>query len=123
LRRNGKSIAAPPPSASRVAPYATLATALQAAAAASLRVYACDEGTGYSEQIIVPDGARVFGGFDCIDWTYATTRRAVVHAPVSPALAIHAASSGVLMEDVEVDAPDASALEMIAALGLQSFAT
>jgi hypothetical protein len=91
----------------RRAPYATIGTAIKAAAAQNLRIYACDIGVGYDEQLVLPDGTRLFGGFDCIDWAYSTTRRAIVRAPASPALAIHAALVGVLVEDIEVDAPDA----------------
>jgi len=93
----------------RVAPFATFSKALQAASLQSLRVYACDQGTGFAEQLDVPDGAKIFGGFECIDWSYSTARRALVHAPANPALAIHDASIGVLIEDLEVDAPDTSA--------------
>jgi hypothetical protein len=50
---------------------------------------------------------KIHGGFDCIDWTYGTTRRAVVRAPTSPALTILPSRPGVLVEDVEFDAPDA----------------
>jgi hypothetical protein len=94
----------------RAAPYATLGTATKAAVSRSLRVYACDQGSGYAEQVVLPEGMKVHGGFDCIDWTYGTTRRAVVHAPTSPALTIHAVSTGVLVEDVEFDAPDAAGI-------------
>jgi hypothetical protein len=96
-------------SGTRAAPFATFAKALQVAAAQSLRVYACDEGTGFAEQLDVPDGVKIFGGFECIDWTYATSRRAVVRAPASPALSVHQAATGVVIEDLEVNAPDASA--------------
>jgi hypothetical protein len=95
-------------SGTRAAPFATFGKALQTAAPQLLRVYACDQGTGFAEQLDVPDGAKIFGGFECVDWTYATTRRAVVRAPTAPALAIRNAVTSVLMEDIEIDAPDAT---------------
>ncbi|HMJ56240.1 MAG TPA: hypothetical protein VK540_29435 [Polyangiaceae bacterium] len=97
-------------SGTRIAPYATIGKALQAAVGQNLRVYACEDGNSYPEQLVVPDGAKLFGGFECYDWTYSAARRVVVHAPASPALAIHGASTGVLIEDVDIDAPDAVGL-------------
>ena len=97
-------------SGTRAAPYATIGKGLDAASAQNVRVYACDEGTGYDEQLVLADGAKLYGGFDCSNWTYATTRRSIVRASAGPALAIHGVSAGVLVEDVEVDAADAVAL-------------
>jgi hypothetical protein len=97
-------------SGTRAAPYATFAKALTIATAQNLRVYACDEGTGFSERLVVPDGAKIFGGFECGEWAYATTRRAAIRAPASPALAIQGLSTGALIEDIEISAPDATGL-------------
>ncbi len=53
---------------------------MAAAAAANKRVYACDDGSGYSEtatlDLTALDGSGLFGGFECASWTYSTTARA-----------------------------------------------
>jgi hypothetical protein len=93
----------------RESPYKTLEKAL-ASAGSQRRVYACGNGgagTDYAEQVTLPDGAQLFGGFACNDWSYTPTKRVVVKAPASPALAVHGARAGVVVEDVEFGAPDA----------------
>ncbi len=97
-------------SGTRGAPYKTIGKALAQAKILSKRVYVCDNGSGYAETITLGaslDGSALFGGFECSGWTYSTTRRAVVKSPVSSALKVDAISSGVRVEDFELDAADA----------------
>jgi hypothetical protein len=93
----------------RAAPFATIGKGVQVAAQRSLRVYACDNGSGYAEQLDLPDGTRLHGGFSCTTWNYLEPQRSAVHAPASPGLAIRAAVSAVLVEDIDIDTPDAAA--------------
>jgi len=97
---------------SKAAPYKTLAKGLAAAKAGGKRLYVCDDGTGYAEQVTIDmslDGVNGFGGFKCSDWTYATSNRSVVRPAASPALTIKGTSAGATLEDFEFDAPDANA--------------
>jgi hypothetical protein len=96
----------------RAAPMRTLARALSVAKSTGKRVYACDNGTGYAETITINaavDGVALFGGFTCTDWTYSTTRRAVVRSPNGLALVVHGITAGVLVENFELDSPNAAA--------------
>jgi len=94
----------------RAAPYKTLARALQAAKGNVMRVYACDEGSGYTDALTIDatfDGMSLYGGFECTTWTYATTRRARVHPASGVALNVKGLTAGVTVEDFEFDAADA----------------
>jgi hypothetical protein len=96
----------------KAAPYRTLGRGLQAAKAKSLRLYVCDNGTGYSEQVTIDhslDGVTAYGGFQCSDWSYAPLTRAVVKSAASPALVVKGLTVGVVLENFEFDAPDATA--------------
>jgi hypothetical protein len=95
----------------RAAPYKTLAKGLQVAKGNVNRVYACDSGTGYTDALVVDatfDGTRLYGGFECAGWTYATTRRAKVHPASGVPLTVKALTVGFTVEDVEFDAADAA---------------
>ncbi len=92
----------------RSLPFIHLAPALQAAKVQKKRIYICDDGRGYSEPIVINeglDGLQVWGGFECSGWRYGTTR-ARLTAPVSPVLRITRLSTGLLLADVDVIAPD-----------------
>jgi hypothetical protein len=61
-------------------PYKTLAKAVGEASSSSKHVFACDDGTGYTETTTLVlgadfDGLGLFGGFDCASWSYSTTQR------------------------------------------------
>jgi hypothetical protein len=95
----------------RTAPYKTLAKALQSAKGNVMRVYACDEGTGYPDALTIDatfDGMSLYGGFECAGWSYATTRRARVHPVSGVALTVKALTVGLTVEDFEFDAADAA---------------
>src|ERR1043165_644075 len=75
-----------------------------------MRVYACADGGSYDEKVTAtPDGVAVLGGFHCADWTYDTTLRAKVASPATIAWKIDKATTGIVISDVEVVAPDATA--------------
>ncbi|HMI89474.1 MAG TPA: hypothetical protein VK550_35610 [Polyangiaceae bacterium] len=98
----------------RAAPYKTLMKAMQSANGNVMRVYACDEGSGYTDALTIDvtfDGMSLYGGFECTTWTYATTRRARVHPASGVALNVKGLSAGLRIEDFEFDAVDASAGE------------
>ena len=76
-----------------------------------MRVYACDEGTGYLDALTIDatlDGTSLYGGFECTGWTYATTRRARVHPATGVALVVKGLTAGVTVEDFEFNAADAA---------------
>ncbi|HMJ52737.1 MAG TPA: hypothetical protein VK540_11695, partial [Polyangiaceae bacterium] len=92
----------------RSAPYKTLAKALQGAKGNVMRVYACDDGAGYTDALTIDatfDGMSLYGGFECAGWTYPTMRRARVHPATGVALMIKGLTVGVTVEDFEFDAP------------------
>ncbi len=96
----------------KAAPYKTLAKALGAAHAAMNAVYACDDGSGFNEQLVIDatlDGVRLYGGFRCTDWSYSTARRAIVRAPSTTAVKINQLTTGVLIQDFSFRAADAMA--------------
>jgi hypothetical protein len=84
----------------RVHPYATVGRAMDAAAAAKKRVYACGTAGAYTENLVVGSsraGLSVYGGFDCATWTYQGTKATIAPAAAGYALAINGA--GVSFED------------------------
>jgi hypothetical protein len=96
----------------RTAPYKTLGKALQTAKGNGLRVYACDDGSGYTETVTFDaalDGVNWFGGFECSTWTYATTRRARVHPATGVPLTLKSLTIGTTIEDFQFDAANAAA--------------
>src|SRR5262249_5140470 len=88
---------------SKQQPYRTLKVGLQTTAGGTKRVYACDDGTGYSEQVVINtpslDGVRLFGGFACDDWTYSTTPRASGRSPPTNALPASNLATGLVVQD------------------------
>jgi hypothetical protein len=76
-----------------------------------MRVYACDEGTGYIDALTIDatfDGVNLYGGFECATWTYATTRRARVHPASGMALTVKSLTTGATVENFEFDAADSA---------------
>src|SRR5260221_13036782 len=101
--------------------FKTIAAALAAVKAGPKRIYLCDDGRGYSEQLSIDaaadatlDGVALYGGFDCATWSYATTRRTKINAPPiavvppsgtppsSTALAVKGVVGGIKLADIEL---------------------
>jgi hypothetical protein len=104
----------PPPGVadgSRAHPFQLLATAFQGAKALNKRVYACDDGSSYTEQLVLDaslDGIELYGGFSCSDWTYSTARHATLKAPTPIAVKIENLSVGFSVQDFAFTAADAA---------------
>jgi hypothetical protein len=95
----------------RMAPFKTIARASQTAKGDVMRVYACDDGTGYADALTIDatlDGISLFGGFECAAWTYAVTRRARVRPATGVALVVRGLTVGLTVEDFEFNAADAA---------------
>ena len=102
----------------RAAPYKTLVKALQSAKGNVMRVYACDDGTGYPDALGIDatlDGMALYGGFECAGWSYATTRRAKVRPASGVALSVKALTVGLTVEDFDF------AAELFVGDGLDEF--
>ena len=94
----------------RAQPVKTIGRGMDIAKTPGKRVYVC-AGT-YPENLTVlvsRDGAAVYGGLDCIAWTYAATNKVFV-APAFPGYALQVAglTTGATFEDIEFDARDAA---------------
>jgi hypothetical protein len=96
-------------SGTRAAPYKTIGKGLAQGKADTKRVYAC---AGiYAETVtigVATDDAKLFGGFDCANWKYATTNRPFVQPASGTPLTITGLTLGAIIEDVEFDAPPTS---------------
>lgn len=91
------------------APFKTITKGI--AAAAGKNVYVCVGATDYTEHIrldAASDGIRIYGGFECTNWTYATTRSAQVLSPSNIALRIDGLKKGAQIENVGFQAADAT---------------
>ena len=89
-------------------PFRTITKGIAIAAAAGKNVYVCVGAADYGEKISLDstatDGIRIYGGFECANWTYATTRNAQVLSPSNIALRIHALKKGAHIENVSFKA-------------------
>lgn len=95
-------------SGAQVAPVQTLKEAISRAQAGTKRVYAC--GDTYAEQVKVPSGVSLFGGFDCENgWAYAGIARRAKISPASGniALIFLDGDEQALVGDVDVRSADA----------------
>ncbi|HVU01230.1 MAG TPA: hypothetical protein VHE30_05745, partial [Polyangiaceae bacterium] len=89
-------------------PYQTLAKGLTAAKDATKRVYVCADGGSYGESVATtPDGAAVFAGFHCADWTWDDALRAKVESPGAIAWKIDSAQTGAVLQNLEIVAANA----------------
>jgi hypothetical protein len=92
----------------KAAPYKTVTKGLTSAQGKN--VYVC--AGNYAEAVTIEgalDGARIFGGFDCLGWSYAASNRPVVKPTTGPALTAKSLTKGLRVEDVEFDAPATTA--------------
>ncbi len=96
------------------APYATLGKALDVAKKGGVRVYACGSAGSYTAENLViaatRDGVDLFGGLDCsaTPWTYDASKVAkVAPATAGYALEVTGLTTGLTIEDFELDAIDA----------------
>jgi hypothetical protein len=92
-------------------PFATIAKGIAAAAAASKNIYICLGAIKdtYAEKVSLDasvDGLKIYGGFDCADWSYSTTRKSSVVSPEVIALRIASLKKGVYIENVRFTAAD-----------------
>jgi hypothetical protein len=101
---------------SRAAPLRTLAAALSRASTLHLpRIYACDGGASFAETLRIDANVSdisLFGGFSCpnLQWSFSATHRAVIAPNTGSALIIRQPGGTVLMEDFDLEAPDAAAV-------------
>ncbi len=96
---------------SKAQPFGNLMLALQTAQARGKPVYACDDGTGFSERLTVDsslDGVVAYGGFDCGTWA-AGSSRTVVASRDTTALRITGLKLGAVFERFEFRSADATA--------------
>ncbi len=89
----------------RAAPYKTLAKAI--ASASGKRVYACATGGSYDEMVTIGASVSLFGGFDCSSWAYTTSTTAQLK-PSAPGIPLTVKASDVTIEDVRIEATDAT---------------
>jgi len=95
----------------REAPFRTLGKAMVEARAAGKRLYACDDGTGYDERLVVDgdlDGLVAYGGFDCDGWSYGEGKAVVQPSEPGVALRIDGLSQGLFLRDFALRAADAA---------------
>jgi len=95
---------------SREAPFASIGKGIGAAAGKNVYVCLGTSGNAYDEQVILSaatDGVRIYGGFDCSDWSYSKTRSAAV-APKTGviALRIQSLKKGAYIENLRFTAAD-----------------
>jgi hypothetical protein len=92
------------------APFRSITHAISASTGSSKHIFACDNGTGYTEAVALTDASGVsalYGGFDCTNWMYNSKSQARV-APPTPgyALSINGVTGAVTIENLEFDAKD-----------------
>lgn len=94
-------------------PYKSLSKAVTEASANTKLVFACDDGTEYTETTTLTlgatfDGLGLFGGFDCGSWSYSTTTQSKL-VGASTALSIESVVGSVRVEDFDISATNAAA--------------
>jgi hypothetical protein len=88
-------------------PFASITHAI--GASSGKNIYVCAGASNYNEQILVnatTDGLRIYGGFDCNDWSYKTDRNSSVVSPEPIALRIQGLKKGIYIENVWFQAAD-----------------
>jgi hypothetical protein len=61
----------------KAAPFASLQQAIDAGKSDGRPVLACSDKT-FAEEIVIPAGAEVYGGFDCAEWGWTEAARAMI---------------------------------------------
>jgi hypothetical protein len=91
------------------APFASISKAI--GAAAGKNVYVClGMEDAYREKVmlsdVVGDGVKIYGGFECTNWTHDVARYVTVESPENIALRIQDLTQGVQIENVRFFAAD-----------------
>ncbi|HEY6557810.1 MAG TPA: hypothetical protein VI072_11070 [Polyangiaceae bacterium] len=99
----------------REKPFRSVGKALATARVQKKNVYVCAGAGDYTEvQTLTIDaaftGVSLFGGFNCADWTYATTLKAKIVSSSPNAIIVDGVTSGMQLADFEVQAADATQL-------------
>ncbi|HET9934636.1 MAG TPA: hypothetical protein VFQ35_28220 [Polyangiaceae bacterium] len=95
----------------RELPFKTLRTAITEARKQSKRVYACSTGGAFQETVTLDeasDQTELYGGFDCVDWTYAADAPTTVLSDTPRALVASELTS-LVIEDFSFVAANAVA--------------
>lgn len=87
------------------APFATLTKAVESAG--DLAVLVCN--ATYDEHVTITNGARIFGGFECSDWTADVAKPLFKPSTPGPALKIDTVADVVLVDGVGFEVGDAVA--------------
>ena len=93
------------------APFASITKGI--ASAGGKNVYVClgSDKLTYDEKItltVANDGLRIYGGFECTSWDYATTRKSAVASDQNIALRIQGLKKGVYIENLSFTASNAT---------------
>lgn len=99
----------------REKPFRSVGKALATARVQKKNVYVCAGAGDYTEaQTLSLDvefsGVSLFGGFNCADWTYATTLKAKIVSESPNAFVVEGVTGGLQIADFEVQAADATQL-------------
>jgi hypothetical protein len=96
-------------SGTREAPFETLAKAIAEARRQSKRVYACSSAGAFEQTVTLDatfDQTELYGGFDCLDWTYSgESPTAVVSA--KPRALVASDLTSLVIEDFSFSSADA----------------
>jgi hypothetical protein len=95
----------------RAAPFRSIARGLQVAALGPKRLFVCDDGAGYAENVVVEpvyDGLAMFGGFDCSRWIMSRYARTHVTPESGAALRISRLTAGFVVENFDLRSADGS---------------
>lgn len=93
----------------RAQPFATVSKGVSSADGKN--IYVCSgAGLIYGEQLTITaavgDGVRLYGGFECADWTYDSKRYVTLKSPDPVALRIKSVGAGVQIENMKFIAAD-----------------
>jgi hypothetical protein len=93
------------------APFATIGKGITSAAGKNIYVCLGAVKDTYAEKVSLDattDAVRIYGGFDCSDWSYSTTRKSSVVSPEVIALRIASLKKGAHIENVRFTAADSN---------------
>lgn len=92
-------------------PVQTIAQGMTLARSEGKRVYVCADLGSYAETLTLGsalDGLEIFGGFACADFAYSPEAKTRVESPTAEAAVLEDLTTGVTLEDFEIQAADAS---------------